>query len=241
MIIMMNSHRLVLVASAFNMTPLVNHSLTKKTHTSMLNHYCYRVCMDQPILLINLITIAHMFRERRRLKKMRKDRIRLMSTVNETATKRHKHKHKCGEELCKHRKHKKRRKHRKHHHRAESDAVDGQSEELQEMDDENGTESDLPLDDEQDSVNSLETVHRKSSAKNSLRALAAENITAKNLHFESKIQWSADEDMVSSITEDSSGSSYVRPIQYSIHLISSHLDRFFVATFIIFNLRFNII
>lgn len=147
-------------------------------------------------------------RERRRLKKLRKDRVRQLSTANETATKRHKHKHKCGEELCKHRKHKKRRKHRKHHHRTGSDAVDGQSEELQELDDQNGTESDLPIDDEQDSVDSLQTVrHRSSSAKNSLRALAAGNVSAN--HSKTKVQWSTDEDIASSITEDSSGSSYV--------------------------------
>lgn len=54
-------------------------------------------------------------RERRRLKKIRKNKLRqLQMQTDDPPTKRHKHKHKCGDELCKHRKHKKRRKHKKH-------------------------------------------------------------------------------------------------------------------------------
>lgn len=42
--------------------------------------------------------------------------------------KKHKHKHKCGDEFCKHRKHKKRRKHKKHHHRDTESPVEVKSE-----------------------------------------------------------------------------------------------------------------
>lgn len=65
-------------------------------------------------------------KERKRLKKMRKDKLRLQSSpdhaqdsfaANSTLEKKHKKKHKCQDDLCKHRKHKKRRKHKKHHHR----------------------------------------------------------------------------------------------------------------------------
>lgn len=57
--------------------------------------------------------ILCLFRERRRLKKIRKDKNKLENSVD----KKHKHKHKCNDEFCKHRKHKKRRKHKKHYHR----------------------------------------------------------------------------------------------------------------------------
>ncbi|XP_070504575.1 protein winged eye isoform X3 [Chironomus tepperi] len=62
--------------------------------------------------------------ERKRLKKMRKEKIRLQSSPDHAQDsfaavleRKHKKKHKCQDELCKHRKHKKRRKHKKHHHR----------------------------------------------------------------------------------------------------------------------------
>jgi hypothetical protein len=60
--------------------------------------------------------------ERKRLKKIRKDKVRLQSTdqaqdsFTVTVERKHKKKHKCQDDLCKHRKHKKRRKHKKHHH-----------------------------------------------------------------------------------------------------------------------------
>lgn len=73
--------------------------------------------------------------ERRRLKKLRKDKLRQQqqlltaetvgrqspNTIDAAERIKHRHKHKCtgvGEETCKHRKHKKRRKHKKHHHRS---------------------------------------------------------------------------------------------------------------------------
>jgi hypothetical protein len=64
-------------------------------------------------------------KERKRLKKMRKDKLRLQSSPDHAqdsfavalVDRKHKKKHKCQDELCKHRRHKKRRKHKKHHHR----------------------------------------------------------------------------------------------------------------------------
>ncbi|KAL1394802.1 hypothetical protein pipiens_002978 [Culex pipiens pipiens] len=59
--------------------------------------------------------------ERRRLKKIRKDKLRRLAATNaevpaaSAGHKSHKKKSKCYDELCKHRKHKKRRKHKKHH------------------------------------------------------------------------------------------------------------------------------
>lgn len=63
--------------------------------------------------------------ERKRLKKIRKDKNRQLQSSPDHAQdsfaaafeRKHKKKHKCQDELCKHRKHKKRRKHKKHHHR----------------------------------------------------------------------------------------------------------------------------
>ncbi|XP_053696317.1 protein winged eye isoform X2 [Sabethes cyaneus] len=54
--------------------------------------------------------------ERRRLKKIRKDKLRRLAANNaELGSHKHKKKSKCSDEYCKHRKHKKRRKHKKHH------------------------------------------------------------------------------------------------------------------------------
>ncbi|XP_065078047.1 protein winged eye isoform X2 [Ochlerotatus camptorhynchus] len=54
--------------------------------------------------------------ERRRLKKIRKDKLRRLAANNaELSSHKHKKKSKCNDEYCKHRKHKKRRKHKKHH------------------------------------------------------------------------------------------------------------------------------
>jgi hypothetical protein len=63
--------------------------------------------------------------ERKRLKKIRKDKIRQLQSSPDHAQdsfassveRKHKKKHKCQDDLCKHRKHKKRRKHKKHHHK----------------------------------------------------------------------------------------------------------------------------
>lgn len=58
-------------------------------------------------------------RERRRLKKIKKEKLKQQQQQsfdsNPDSERKQKRKHKCGDELCKHRKHKKRRKHKKHH------------------------------------------------------------------------------------------------------------------------------
>lgn len=75
--------------------------------------------------------------EKKRLKKMRKDKDKMKLQVSNSSVtdgdnaeagtsggiseRKHKKKHKCSDELCKHRKHKKRRKHKKHHHREHED------------------------------------------------------------------------------------------------------------------------
>ncbi|XP_062559159.1 protein winged eye [Armigeres subalbatus] len=54
--------------------------------------------------------------ERRRSKKIRKDKLRRLAANNaELSSHKHKKKSKCYDDYCKHRKHKKRRKHKKHH------------------------------------------------------------------------------------------------------------------------------
>lgn len=74
----------------------------------------------------NVVDSTIKSKERKRLKKIRKDKLRLQSSPDHAqdsfqgATmleRKHKKKHKCQDDLCKHRKHKKRRKHKKHHHR----------------------------------------------------------------------------------------------------------------------------
>lgn len=74
-------------------------------------------------------------KERKRLKKMRKDKVRLQSSPDHaqdsfapTSMLERKHKdkkkHKCQDDLCKHRKHKKRRKHKKHHRQLDEEDRD---------------------------------------------------------------------------------------------------------------------
>lgn len=74
----------------------------------------------------NVVDTSVKSKERKRLKKIRKDKLRLQSSpdhaqdsfaASSALERKHKKKHKCQDELCKHRKHKKRRKHKKHHHR----------------------------------------------------------------------------------------------------------------------------
>lgn len=114
-----------------------------------------------------------------------------MATPDANA-KRHKHKHKCGDELCKHRKHKKRRKHKKHHHREVNPLFE--SPETASKDEDNDIDVAEPVE------------------------ITAEKLIADNKHLTkgvniklNKLQWPLDEDLVSSITEESSGSSYVSP------------------------------
>lgn len=63
------------------------------------------------------------------------------------ADKKHKHKHKCSDDLCKHRKHKKRRKHKKYRHGSQSPETIKQEEEEEEEeegdDEEEGGENEI--------------------------------------------------------------------------------------------------
>lgn len=148
------------------------------------------------------------FRERRRLKKLRKDKLRQLSSTDDPSAKhKHKHKHKCGDELCKHRKHKKRRKHKKHHHRgqnavAESGAL---------LTPEKSHDDDEHCDDDNDSADSHETPEQAIEKPLENKKLQdAKNILTKAVNIKlNKLEWPLDEDIISSITEDSSGSSYV--------------------------------
>lgn len=150
-------------------------------------------------------------RERRRLKKLRKDKMRQLSSTDEPNAKhKHKHKHKCGDELCKHRKHKKRRKHKKHHHRsaaavAESDQIgmpnNSNEEEDEHCDSGSGTGS----------VNSHEPAPvAVEKAPENRKLQNARNALTKSVNIKlNKLEWPIDDDLISSVTEDSSGSSYV--------------------------------
>lgn len=151
-------------------------------------------------------------RERRRLKKLRKDKLKHLTPNDDPNAKhKHKHKHKCGDELCKHRKHKKRRKHKKHHHRelttfTEPNGSSNQEKAVEDDEhDEAGNESG-------DSHEVPKTVEQMDEPKNKLQA--TKNALTKSVNIKlNKIEWPLDEDIVSSITEDSSGSSYVRKIE----------------------------
>lgn len=131
------------------------------------------------------------------MKKLRKDKLRQLATSDPNA-KRHKHKHKCGDELCKHRKHKKRRKHKKHHHREGNTVFESAP----------TAEDDHPADEdaEMEEIKPVEIPVDKpklTGKKNQIKGV--------NLQM-NKLQWPLDDDLVSSVTEDSSGSSYVSKI-----------------------------
>lgn len=147
-------------------------------------------------------------RERRRLKKLRKDKLRQLSTTDDPNAKhKHKHKHKCGDDLCKHRKHKKRRKHKKHHHR-EQNAI---AESSLLLTPEKSNDDDDQCDDDNDSADSHETIEKVIEKPVENKKLQeAKNTLTKAVNIKlNKLEWPLDEDITSSITEDSSGSSYV--------------------------------
>lgn len=136
---------------------------------------------------------------------MRKDKLRQLSSSDDPNIKhKHKHKHKCGDELCKHRKHKKRRKHKKHHHRELNTMTDFK---------ESLTEQKSIEDDEQcdaDSGDSHVTPKAIEKSEEPKKIQVAKSSLTKSVNIKlNKIEWPLDEDIVSSITEDSSGSSYV--------------------------------
>lgn len=141
---------------------------------------------------------------------MRKDKLRHIASSDANA-KRHKHKHKCGDELCKHRKHKKRRKHKKHHHREINPLFEAPTTETKEEIPVFAEEEEEEEDVEMADLNSNEVPVEKSKAKTKSKAKADKKpdlAKAVNIKL-NKLQWPLDEDLISSITEDSSGSSYV--------------------------------
>lgn len=147
------------------------------------------------------------------MKKLRKDKLRqLSSTDDPNAKHKHKHKHKCGDELCKHRKHKKRRKHKKHHHRAaiaESNPIpvppnanDEEDEHCDYGDSGSGSGS---VDSHEPAVS-----FAVENAPENRKVQSTRNVLTKSVNIKlNKLEWPIDDDLISSVTEDSSGSSYV--------------------------------
>lgn len=127
-----------------------------------------------------LWSILNFFRERRRLKKIRKDKNKQENSVE----KKHKHKHKCSDEFCKHRKHKKRRKHKKHYHRDVDSPVEVKSE----------RKEDAILPQEDDNVSQTDDSNERNDEV---------------FKPEIKEETMTEEEATSSVTE-SSGSNYVR-------------------------------
>ncbi|XP_031635992.1 protein winged eye isoform X3 [Contarinia nasturtii] len=172
---------------------------------------------NQPSTSANVFSLCHesnehpqtreekeAYKERRRLKKLRKDKLRqLSSTDDPNAKHKHKHKHKCGDELCKHRKHKKRRKHKKHHHR-ELNAMTNFKESLIE---EKSIEDDEQCDVDSGDSHEIPKVIEKSGEPKNIQVAKSTLTKSVNIKL-NKIEWPLDEDVVSSLTEDSSGSSY---------------------------------
>lgn len=143
-----------------------------------------------------------------------------MSSLDEANAKhKHKHKHKCGDDLCKHRKHKKRRKHKKHHHR-EISTIAGSSSMLT-AEKPNEEEDQCDGENSVTSADSHETPKVDETPEENKKLQAAKNALTKPVNIKlDKLEWPLDEDMISSITEDSSGSSYVR----FINIISGKLE-----------------
>lgn len=133
----------------------------------------------------------------------------LSSTDDPNAKHKRKHKHKCGDDLCKHRKHKKRRKHKKHHHRAaiaESNPMlmpQNLNEEEDEQCDSGSGSASVDSHDPPPLV-----VDEKVPENRKLQN--ARNVLTKSVNIKlNKLEWPIDDDLISSVTEDSSGSSYV--------------------------------
>lgn len=129
-----------------------------------------------------------------------------MDSSNLDLDKKHKHKHKCSDEFCKHRKHKKRRKHKKHSHRdagSPTEEVAAKS---------NETMVPLADDDDDDDDADTERTDNSDNAQNGFppsnddKAVAPPASTFVNVLKEDTM---TEDDVASSITEDSSGSSYV--------------------------------
>lgn len=170
-------------------------------------------------------------RERRRLKKLRKDKLRhqlsVQSTTDDQTLKRHKHRQKCTDELCKHRKHKKRRKHKKHHHREMSTTIESPAHSINSKHDEYEFDEDDDIDNNLPLIPAMATIETKLTpakpivaSSNLMKAVSIKlpKLNAKEIKKEKidikepiniKDEVLTEEDITSSITEDSSGSSYV--------------------------------
>lgn len=120
--------------------------------------------------------------------------------------KKHKHKHKCSDEFCKHRKHKKRRKHKKHSHRDIGTPTT-------ELIGNGNTETIAVLDDDDDDDDAdTERTDNSDNAQNGFPMPAEEKSSipaSSSFVAELKEETLTEDDVASSITEDSSGSSYV--------------------------------
>lgn len=170
------------------------------------------------------------FRERRRLKKLRKDKLRhqlsVQSSTDDQSLKRHKHRQKCTDELCKHRKHKKRRKHKKHHHRELGTSVESPTHSNNSKHDEYEFDEDDDVDNSLPLKTIMTTIEPKTTpvkpivaSSNLLKAVSIKlpKLSAKEIKKEIepkevanvKDEVLTEEDITSSVTEDSSGSSYV--------------------------------
>lgn len=152
-------------------------------------------------------------RERRRLKKIRKDKMRQRQLLNadDPNAKRHKHKHKCTDETCKHRKHKKRRKHKKHHRIMEAH-VDSPSIPLIKK------ESNAEEDDPEPIVRLPKHISQHFDERLKTNAVVVLNTNDCKINMERKRpvhvpfikeEVLTEEEVTSSHTEDSSSSSYV--------------------------------
>lgn len=157
-------------------------------------------------------------KERKRMKKMRKDKMRLQSSpdhaqdsfaASNMLERKHKKKHKCQDDLCKHRKHKKRRKHKKHHRELDEEDRDLQNHVQNAMsisNDSNNNEEEF----EEDSLSLNESVTQYEIVKK------VEEVVVKD-----------DPDTMESSVTESSGSVYVSLLE-SLHknLILMELDIF---------------
>lgn len=96
------------------------------TSTTITTTNCFAIISERTSLSEKRVHDDAYREERRRLKKIRKDKLRRLAATNvelaavaastsSSTHKSHKKKSKCYDEFCKHRKHKKRRKHKKHH------------------------------------------------------------------------------------------------------------------------------
>lgn len=95
--------------------PLDSKGKRKRAASTILlehDHILPPTNIFNPTCVLNRNEVDAYREERKRLKKLHKERER-----------EHKKKYKCFDDTCKHRKHKKRRKHKKHHHK-EEDVVD---------------------------------------------------------------------------------------------------------------------